>query len=101
MTVKEPNLRFCPFKRPPPVFHLGDDGGGHVSAHVVKVAVHSLGSRLLQALTVHSQSAMTLVMKHMVANSFLDFSAKLMEKFERWEINILVEFDKNKTKFLK
>jgi len=65
------------------VFHLGDYGGGHVSAHVVKVAVHPLGSRLLQALTVHFESAMTSVMKLAVANSFLDFSASLMEKFDR------------------
>ncbi len=78
--VKEPNLRCCPFKRPP-VLHLGDYGGGHVSAHVVKVAIHTLGSRLLQALTVHFESAMTPVMKHIGANSFLDFSANLMEKF--------------------
>ena len=58
--VKEPNLRWCPFK-PPPVFHLGDDGGGHVSSHVVKVAIHTLGCCSLQALTTNVMSLFLLL----------------------------------------
>jgi len=44
-----------------PVVHLLKDSSGHVSSHVVKVAIHTLGCCSLQALTTNVMSLFLLL----------------------------------------